>query len=315
MSLTPAWPIAGAPTTGTPPTDNLIEQVNFYVERLIFQYATKPNAQRLIALLGKVALMDDLTTQLLDAFNLDTAVGPQLDVLGKYIGVSRNVGTPILPGLFSLWTYASALNPALYKGTWNPATNIPNLPSAGGGNTGWWYVASVAGTSTTPLAATFKCGDIVKSNGSVWSLDTADCGNGLTTYSYLTVNANGIFYGYAYASQQINSLSDASYRVLLKLKSITNINDGTLYSISLLLASLFPGQITITDNQNMTLTYSVISTLPLPISVLSMFLPKPMGVGISVVIVTPTPTPATDIETEVGVVITTEGVSPLVTEG
>lgn len=282
QSATPNWPTAGAPTTGPAPSSNLIAQCAYYVDRLIFQYATKPNAQRLVALLCKQALMGDLATQVLQGFNINTAVGAQLDVLGKYIGVSRNVGTSLLPGLFSLWTYGSALNPALYKGTWIPATDFPPIPAAGGGNNGWWYVASVAGTSSSPVAATFACGDIIVSNGESWTRDTGDCGNGLTTYSDPTVNANGIFYGYALATQQINSLSDVSYRALLKLVIIRNATNGTLFQITNMLAALFPGLITLTDNQNMTLTYNVDSTVPLSPGVLGMYLPRPAGVIISV---------------------------------
>lgn len=284
MSVTPNWPTAGAPTTGPIPSDNLISLTSYYVSRLIFQYATKPNAQRLIALMVKQALMDDLATQVLEGFDVDTAVGAQLDILGKYIGVSRNVGTAILPGLFSFWTYASSLDPTLYQGTWDPASDTPVIPAASGGNTGWWYVASAAGISTSPISETFKCGDIIVSNGSAWSQDTTDCGNGLTSYVDLAANVNAVFYGYGYASQQVNSLSDPSYRVLLKLKSILNINDGTLYSINNLLNQLFPDQITVTDNQDMTLSYVVAPNLPLTVSVWQSYLPRPMGVGISVTV-------------------------------
>lgn len=101
----PNWPTAGAPTTGTPPSANLINLVNYYVARLIYQYSDKPNAQRLIAIFSDAVLMDDLATQLLNAFNLSTAVGPQLDILAKYIGVPRNSNTPGTIDYFGLALY------------------------------------------------------------------------------------------------------------------------------------------------------------------------------------------------------------------
>ena len=92
-----------APGAGPqPPTANLLAQTNYYVQRLIFQYASKPNAQAVIALLAKVGLMDDLTTLLRDAFILDTAVGPQLDVIGKYIGLTRQIGPGVALKFFGL---------------------------------------------------------------------------------------------------------------------------------------------------------------------------------------------------------------------
>lgn len=288
-SITPIWPTDGAPTTGNPPSQNLIAEVNYYVGRLISQYATKPKAQKLIALLSRGALVEDLATQILSAFVLDQAVGVQLDILGKYIGASRIYGTATAQGLFSLWLPGATLNPSKYQGVWNPLTDTPTIPAASGGNTGNWYVVSVAGTSTAPISQTWVCGDVIYSDGSSWLRDSTDSGNGLTDASNPAINANGIFYSAAYAASAVNSLPDPSYRTLLKLKSIENTNDGTLYTINLLLAALFPGLISLTDNQDMTLTYVCDWTIPLPLAVLQSYLPKPMGVGISVSISTPTP--------------------------
>lgn len=310
----PIWPTAGAPTTGIVPSPTLIDNCNYYVRRLIFQYADKPNAQRLIAILAKQALCDDLPDQLQTAFDLDTAVGPQLDVLGKYIGASRVQGAAISPGYFSLWDGTSTLDLTKYKGTWDPASDTPTIPAAAAGNAGWWYVASDSGSSSSPIVEDWVCGDVLVSNGTVWSRDTNDCGNGLTDGTDLSINANPVFYGYGQSSGQVNALTDASYRVVLKLKSITNTSDGTLASIMSILNAIFPGQISLVDNQDMTLTYSVASTVPLPASILAKFLPRPMGVGITVVIVTPTPAPGGFIITEGGDVITTEGGAPITLE-
>lgn len=287
MTSLPIWPTAGAPTTGIQPSANLINLCNYYVQRLIFQYATQPNAQRLIALLAKIGQLDDLASQLSTAFDLDTAIGVQLDILGKYIGVSRVQGTPISPGYFSLWDSTSSLNVAKYKGTWDPASDTPTLPAAAAGNNGWWYVASANGASTSPIVANFTCGDIIVSNGSAWSQDTVDCGNGLTDATNPATNANAVFYGYGQSREAINSLTDPQYRTVLTLQSIVNTSPGTLSSIMDLLFLLFPGQILLVDNQDMTLTYYVSSALTLSPSVLASFLPKPMGVGITVIVLTP----------------------------
>ena len=70
---------------------DLTSLVDHYVERLGIQYRDKPNARALVALFCQAALADGVPLQLSDAFNLDTAAGPQLDILGKYIGAIRSV--------------------------------------------------------------------------------------------------------------------------------------------------------------------------------------------------------------------------------
>jgi hypothetical protein len=65
------------------------EIIEYYSKLLIIQYATKPKAVGTVQSLVGLVVMDQLPAQLRDAFNIDTAVGVQLDVLGKYAGVTR----------------------------------------------------------------------------------------------------------------------------------------------------------------------------------------------------------------------------------
>ncbi len=62
---------------------------NYYADLLILQYLGKPKAYAMIEALVTPVIMDQLPVQVMNAFSLDFAVGVQLDVLGKYIGVSR----------------------------------------------------------------------------------------------------------------------------------------------------------------------------------------------------------------------------------
>lgn len=75
------------------------ELKKYYADLLIVQYRGKPKARSMIEALVEQVLMDQLPSQLEDAFDLDTAVGRQLDILGSRLGVSRNVylrnGDPI----------------------------------------------------------------------------------------------------------------------------------------------------------------------------------------------------------------------------
>ncbi len=62
---------------------------NYYRDLLILQYRGKTKARDTIFALAKLAIVDQLPLSVQDAFNIDTAVGVQLDVVGKIIGASR----------------------------------------------------------------------------------------------------------------------------------------------------------------------------------------------------------------------------------
>ena len=67
--------------------------VAYYQNLLIIQYNGKPNASSHIATLVAPVLMSELPSQVLNGFNLTgnyLAVGKQLDILAKYVGVKRS---------------------------------------------------------------------------------------------------------------------------------------------------------------------------------------------------------------------------------
>ena len=71
------------------------ELQNYYADLLILQYKTQPKARATIKALIKELYADGSLSEMVNAFNLDTAVGKQLDLLGKYIGLSRQVAVNI----------------------------------------------------------------------------------------------------------------------------------------------------------------------------------------------------------------------------
>lgn len=76
------------------------ELINYYANLLILQYIGKTNAYATIQALVTPVIMSQLPLLVQNAFNMDgTAVGVQLDVLGKYAGVTRTgyglTGVPI----------------------------------------------------------------------------------------------------------------------------------------------------------------------------------------------------------------------------
>jgi len=65
------------------------EIINYYANLLILQYHEKPKAFATIQTLVDPVVMDQLPTEVQNAFDINTAEGVQLDVIGKYVGVSR----------------------------------------------------------------------------------------------------------------------------------------------------------------------------------------------------------------------------------
>lgn len=286
----------------------LQDLTSYYVSLLAYEYRGRPNAENQVALFTKQATADFLASQLLTAFDIDTAVGAQLDIIGKYVGVARNIGVQEQKPYFGLWTYGSTLDKSQYQGTWIPSTDTPALPAASAGNTGQWYAVANSGSSTSPIAADFVEGDVIVSNGTAWVRQTTDNANGLSTYADLGVNVTAPFYTYYGSDRQYSDLTDDQYRTVLKLKVVLNSNDSTLATISQALWDFFGPAITVVDNADMTMTFFVYNTVPLSTDILKSYLPRPMGVGITIsIVVPPSSTPAgTPITTEAGTPITTE---------
>lgn len=291
----------------------ILDLTAYYSDLLAYQYRGLPNAARTVKLFSKQAVADLFVQQLLTCYNIDSAAGAQFDVLGKYVGATRNIGSVIQRPYFGFWDDQSTLDASLYQGTWNPIADDPPLPAAAGGNDGHWYVISDAGTSATPIAESWQPGDVIFSDGVTWAKTTDWNGNGLNDYTNIATNKDGVFYDYAFASNQNSDLTDPEYRTVIKLKIILNANDGTLKTIMDYLQTFFAGEITLIDGTDMTLTYSVLSTVPLSQELLELYLPRPMGVGITVNIISPLPSGGDEITTEDGFVITTEDGSPITT--
>lgn len=67
------------------------ELVEYYTNLLIIQYRTKQRApQHVAAILDKLIIFEILR-QIESGYDVDTAVGEQQDILGKYLGVDRTI--------------------------------------------------------------------------------------------------------------------------------------------------------------------------------------------------------------------------------
>lgn len=66
-----------------------ITVANYYVNLLIIQYHNKPKARATIYLLASLIYANMALLQIRDGFDWKTAIGPQLDIVGKWVGVDR----------------------------------------------------------------------------------------------------------------------------------------------------------------------------------------------------------------------------------
>ncbi len=66
------------------------EILDYYANLLIIQYNGLPKAVATIKATARMFIMDQLPLAVQGAFDLETAVGKQLDVLAKYVGANRS---------------------------------------------------------------------------------------------------------------------------------------------------------------------------------------------------------------------------------
>ena len=80
--------------------------VPYYLNLLALQYKNKPNLTSLLTAVVTKMIIADLIIKVRDGYNINTATGPQLDILAKYAGVSRIVsGIPFFNTGFGYLTY------------------------------------------------------------------------------------------------------------------------------------------------------------------------------------------------------------------
>ena len=87
-------------------TDDL---ANYYKGLLIVQYASLPNALGTVEAYIRSLIQNQIVQQVQDGFNVDTAIGIQLDLLGTYRGITRHA-FGLAPGNYwSLPSYSDVL--------------------------------------------------------------------------------------------------------------------------------------------------------------------------------------------------------------
>lgn len=110
---------------------DVTDLINYYTNLLIIQYNGEPKAQATIALFAKEMLMNGVMLDVLNGYDLDTAVGVQLDVLGKYENIDRFYAAFDPVDYFSLETYTEVAPSTPPRYGFTDYASYPTDPPAG----------------------------------------------------------------------------------------------------------------------------------------------------------------------------------------
>ena len=99
-----------------------------YTDLITSEHAKRPKFVAKIELSTQAQLdQQSVLASLLTKFDLDSAVGQQLDIIGEWIGATRNVAVPI-PGVFFSWdTPGVGWDQGVWKGPFDPTDGVTVL--------------------------------------------------------------------------------------------------------------------------------------------------------------------------------------------
>lgn len=100
-----------------------------YLDLITSEYRLQPNYIATISIFANFYVyLQNLTASMVPIFDLDIAVGNQLDIIGQWVGISRNIAVPI-PGVYFTWDGDASVG--WDYGTWQPSTlptEVTSLP-------------------------------------------------------------------------------------------------------------------------------------------------------------------------------------------
>lgn len=99
-----------------------------YTEKITSEHADKPKYMAMVKATAQCFLdASDAARSLPEEFDLDEAVGAQLDVVGEWVGISRNIATPLTGVYFALDTDGLGFDEGAWQGPFDPDSGITVL--------------------------------------------------------------------------------------------------------------------------------------------------------------------------------------------
>jgi hypothetical protein len=170
--------------------------------------------------------------------NVGEVVAPDIAEKIKVITNGGGTSQSVLDTLASLQAQIDAIDTfgaVSYQGTWNASTNTPTIV-AGTGTKGYYYVVSVAGSTSIDGQSLWGVGDWIIFNGSVWQ--KVDGGNTANLTDLIVNTSTTLDYGTANQVQYLNASK------LLVGSSNLTFNGTTLVANDLTDSSLTSGRVT-----------------------------------------------------------------------
>lgn len=100
-----------------------------YLKRVPSQHRDRPKFRATLqTFIGPLAALGQIMEKTPDAYDLDLAIGKQLDVVGEWVGVSRYIDQP-LDGIYFTWdgTEATGWARGQWKGKYDPSSGLVAL--------------------------------------------------------------------------------------------------------------------------------------------------------------------------------------------
>lgn len=99
-----------------------------YLALITTEHSDKPKYMAMLqAVLGPVVDALNASQELPADFDLDQAIGAQLDIVGLWVGIGRYVKTPLVGVYFSLDTTGVGFDQGVWKGPFDPDSGVVEL--------------------------------------------------------------------------------------------------------------------------------------------------------------------------------------------
>lgn len=106
-----------------------VKNYDRYTDLITSEHQDKPNfAAVLAAILRPVADIVDTIGSLPATFDIDEAQGNQLDIIGLWVGVSRQLNEPLAGVYFSFDTIGLGFDEGVWQGQFDPTSGLVSLP-------------------------------------------------------------------------------------------------------------------------------------------------------------------------------------------
>lgn len=104
-------------------------QVSDYTSLITSEHNQRPNFTAMISAIAAGSVDgQNLLASFVSLFDLDQAVGQQLDCIGQWVGVTRNLAVPLTGVYFSFDTAKVGFDQGSWFGPGNPIANLITLP-------------------------------------------------------------------------------------------------------------------------------------------------------------------------------------------